>query len=74
MEYVSENGDTYEVTATLKKVKWVDPVYMGDIYDDSRGRWPNGTPIWTSTVQEVVDSKLIVTLNSNYLIEEGTDE
>lgn len=61
-----------DITAILDDAQLqVNGSYVGVIYGDTRERWPDGTPIITSTVQEIVDSlgkRFALTLNSVYEI------
>ncbi len=47
-------------------------VYTGLIYEDKKGRWPDGTMITTSRVKGVTNtnegSTILNTLNSSYLL------
>ena len=64
-----------QVTATLKQWKkgtgWYHSCYWGNIYNDSKGRWSDGTRIHTSSVKEkkdMGDHYLLITLNSVYIL------
>lgn len=44
----------------------------GDIFGDSKQRWPDGTPVRTSIVQEIIEEDgktYIETMNTTYLVE-----
>lgn len=62
-----------KITAELRNWHYNEGwnVFTGDIYDDTKGRWEDGTHIHTSTVVERIDDgerELIVTRNSVYVI------
>lgn len=60
------------ITATLKNALYFGNgdvgCYGGNIYDDIRKRWPDGTFIWTSKVLSVVGN-IVTTQNSIYEVE-----
>lgn len=64
-----------EITARLEN--WVrDPIFRiiwGNVYDDSRGRFPDGTLIHTSDIDvkelsNASEGECVDTLNSRYLL------
>lgn len=66
-----------EVTGRLEN--WVyskkQNVLIGDLYDDVNGRWEDGTPVKTSTLQPMSlqvstpkEGSVVNTLNSVYLL------
>ena len=61
-----------KVTGHLEK--WIiDPsrnIVWGHIYNDTRGRFPNGTMIHTSYIKSWEGEKFINTLNSRYSLGE----
>ena len=57
------------VTATLKNYEGFDECYVGEIYSDTRGRFPDGTLVTTSKVLKV-EGGLLYTKNSIYKLEE----
>ena len=61
-----------EITATIKNARFLDiggrQIVGGQIYDDVRGRWPDGTTIYTSSIQDIEDD-IVITRNSRYRIE-----
>ena len=62
------------ITAKLKNAIY-DGVgrYGGNIYGDIRGRWPDGTFVWTSRVLSVVGN-IVTTQNSIYQIEPAEED
>ena len=61
-----------QITGTLKNAVWCNSPYgsiHGEVHDDANRRWRNGTPIWTSTVQEDLGGGLYRTRNSIYRVE-----
>ncbi|MGV1754750.1 hypothetical protein [Agrobacterium sp. CG674] len=60
------------VTAVIKNARFFDigqkQVVMGQIYDDARGRFPDGHQINTSEVLDV-KGDIVTTKNSTYRIE-----
>lgn len=65
----------YAITATLKNAYWeqggntTHPQLAGEIHDDARKRWPDGTKIWSSTVQKHLGENVFRTRNSIYRVE-----
>lgn len=48
-----------EYDAELRHATWFQEGQLtGHIYNDKKKRWPDGTPIYTSTVTGIVDPKL----------------
>lgn len=67
---------TQKPHATLRKWTAV-PIYddiliMGEIHGDTKGRWPDGTPIQTSYVVKGTfrDGEIVTTRNTRYLLED----
>lgn len=62
-----------KVTAELRDwTKSPGGIYWGRIYNDTKGRWPDGTRIHTSYVKSEIDNGdhlLVVTLNSVYKLQ-----
>ena len=54
-----------DITGTLQNWAKSGQVFYGEIYGDSKGRFPDGTPIRTSRVEEIVGDT-VYTLNSIY--------
>lgn len=64
--------------AVLKNVRVVakNKCAFGEIYDDKKGRFTDGTLVRTSTVQDIIESgrkTYIKTLNTTYLVESWTE-
>ena len=56
------------VTAKLKNAYRIGNVYSGNIYGDTRGRFPDGELVRTSAVQSV-DGNIVTTANSVYEVD-----
>jgi hypothetical protein len=56
--------------AELHNYKQVGLCMIGDIINDSKGRWSDGTPIRTSKVISITDG-ILQTLNTRYKLMEG---
>ena len=61
-----------QATAVLKNWSKVGQVIYGDIYGDTKGRFPDGTYIRTSRVMEV-DEDFAYTMNSIYKLDKETE-
>jgi len=56
------------VTAKLKNAYRIGNVYFGNIYGDTRGRFPDGELVRTSAVQSV-DGNIVTTANTVYEVD-----
>lgn len=56
-----------EYDAILKDATLVYGVVYGEIYEDSRKRWPDGTVVRTSLVKEV-KGDIVITQNTTYKV------
>lgn len=54
-----------DITGTLQNWAKSGKVFYGEIYGDTKGRFPDGTPIRTSRVEDI-DGDTVYTLNSIY--------
>jgi hypothetical protein len=65
--------DKLEYDAVLKNARWDfddmrSPNLVGAIYDDTRGRFDDGTVVHTSTVMQQLDGRIFQTRNTKYLV------
>lgn len=67
-----------ELTGTLKNAVWIHdyraPNIRGEIYGDSKKRFPDGDTIYTSTVMEDMGDGLYRTRYSLYKVEFKSEE
>lgn len=59
----------FEYDAVLKNFQRMGKQYLGDIYEDKKGRWADGTPIITSKIVSV-DGDILQTRNTKYKLVE----
>ncbi len=81
LKEMNSNSRKYEITATLSAAVWSAEAkgsIYGYIQGDTKGRFRNGEPIYTSTVMEDLGNGLYRTRNSIYKVnfhsEEGRPE
>ena len=65
--------DKLEYDAVLKNARWDfddmrSPNLVGAIYDDARGRFPDGDVVHTSTVMAELGNRIFQTRNTKYLV------
>lgn len=65
-----------EITGTIKNARRLArgediraPNICGNIYGDTRGRFPDGMIVYTSTIMEELPGDIFVTRNSTYKVE-----
>jgi hypothetical protein len=70
MTEIKTDQESHDFTGILENWAW-HPVYKkslhGNIYEDARGRFPDGTYVITSTLTKLdEENKIAYTLNSTY--------